>query len=399
MDMPTTVADLNGLIERQVQESLHLDYKGSKALAPSARHEVSKDVSAFANSDGGLLVYGVLEQDHLPVKLDEGVPNSTVSREAIEQTIVANVAPRIDGVEIRQIAGDDTRSYYAISVPKSHRAPHQDRHTNKYYKRHNFLSVPMEDYELADLRARARLAAPLVAFDVETRHGMLFLFRVSNRGELPAERVRFEFAPPLTWEGPADEPAIIRDGIQHLPPGREYVVFYHAIPAALAKDSTVCTEFTVTVSYYHPLAKGRLSEAHPVNLRDYLGTWPPYSPIEDLSKKLEEGLEKIASQLKSTNERLDSLTAGVNATGLQLSVSTLRALEQLRLGLDPIGKMTPQGREGAYFQEVLGVPGDVGWTIARHFWRSTSIKGLRDVPGVTPDVIDKIKSVLSRRSR
>jgi hypothetical protein len=102
-------------------------------------------------------------------------------------------------------------------------------------------------------------------------------------------------------------------------------------------------------------------------------------------------LEKIASQLKSTNERLDSLTAGVSATGLQLSVSTLKALEQLRLGLDPIGKMTPQGRDGAYFQEVLAVPRDVAWRIARHFWRSTSIRGLRDVPGVTPDVLDKIK--------
>jgi hypothetical protein len=391
MDIPTTVADLKGMIERQVQESLHVDYKASKALALPARHEVSKDVSAFANSDGGLLVYRVLEQAHLPVDLDDGIANSTVSREAIEQMIVANVAPRIDGVEIRQIARDELSSYYSVSIPKSHRAPHQDRHTNKYYKRHNFISVPMEAYELADLRARSRLAAPLVAFDVETRHGVLFLFRISNKGELPAERVLFEFTPPLTWERAGDQPAIIRDGIEHLPPGREYVVFYHPIPETLATGSAVCTEFSVTVSYYHPLTKSRLSDTYPINLRDFLGTWPPYSPLEDLSKKVEEGLKEIAGQLKSTNERLDCLTAGVTATGLQLSVSTLRALNQLRLGLDPISKTTPQGREGPYFQEVLGVPVDVGWKIARHFWRSTSVKGLLDVPGITSDVVEKLR--------
>jgi hypothetical protein len=139
------------------------------------------------------------------------------------------------------------------------------------------------------------------------------------------------------------------------------------------------------------MAKGRVSEAHPVNLRDYLGTWPPYSPIEDLTKKLEEGLKEIAGQLKSTNERLDSLSAGIGATGMELSVSTLRALRQLSLGLDPIVKTTPQGREGEYFQEVLGVPLKVGWGLSRHFWRSTSTKGLLDVPGVTPDVIEKIR--------
>lgn len=223
------------MIERQVQESLRLDYKTSAALAIPGRREISKDVSALANSDGGVLVYGVQEQGHLPVRLDEGIENSVVSRESIEQMIVANVAPRIEGVEIRQIARDDSRSYYSLRVPKSHRSPHQDRHTNKYYKRYNFTSVAMEDYELADLRARSRLTAPLVTFDVETRHGTLFLFIVSNKGEVPAEQVLFEFTPPLTWQGPQDPPAIIRDGIEHLPPGREYVVFYNAIPAALAE--------------------------------------------------------------------------------------------------------------------------------------------------------------------
>jgi hypothetical protein len=170
------------------------------------------------------------------------------------------------------------------------------------------------------------------------------------------------------------------------------VVFYNAIPAALGADSHVCTEFAVTVSYYHPLAKSRLSEVYPINLRDYLGTWPPYSPIEELSKTLEQGLKEVVKEIKSINERLDRLGSATTASGLHLSVSTLRAFNLLRQGLDPITKTSPEGRDAAFFQEVLGVPLDVGWRLARHFWRSTSVVGLLELPGVTPDLVEKLKT-------
>jgi len=40
MEIPTTVAHLESLIERQVQESLHLDYKASSALALTTEREI-----------------------------------------------------------------------------------------------------------------------------------------------------------------------------------------------------------------------------------------------------------------------------------------------------------------------------------------------------------------------
>src|SRR5687767_4577739 len=54
-----TEADLQQLIDNDVQESLHLDYKRSAALGRTdpCRNELSKDVAAFANSDGGMIVY------------------------------------------------------------------------------------------------------------------------------------------------------------------------------------------------------------------------------------------------------------------------------------------------------------------------------------------------------
>lgn len=70
MESPTTVRDIEELIKAQVQESLNLDYKRSNSISNKSRAEIAKDVSAFANSDGGLIIYGVEEKDHLPVKID-----------------------------------------------------------------------------------------------------------------------------------------------------------------------------------------------------------------------------------------------------------------------------------------------------------------------------------------
>jgi hypothetical protein len=35
--------------------------------------EMARDVSAFANADGGQLVYGMTERDHEPAWLDQGI--------------------------------------------------------------------------------------------------------------------------------------------------------------------------------------------------------------------------------------------------------------------------------------------------------------------------------------
>ncbi|HYO57779.1 ATP-binding protein [Archangium sp.] len=87
MKTPKTIADLEALITTRVQESLHLDYKESDALSDKKRGEIAKDVSAFANSDGGVIVYGIVEANHLPVSIDNGVSDAQYNREWLENVI------------------------------------------------------------------------------------------------------------------------------------------------------------------------------------------------------------------------------------------------------------------------------------------------------------------------
>src|SRR5262245_21268271 len=97
-------ADLVALIGGQVQESLTLDYTAGGALVNTdpKKDEVSKDVSAFANAAGGVVIYGMVEEHRLPTHLD-GVDPAVITREWLDQVIGSRIQPRIDGVRIMPI--------------------------------------------------------------------------------------------------------------------------------------------------------------------------------------------------------------------------------------------------------------------------------------------------------
>jgi predicted HTH transcriptional regulator len=97
MHPPENLSDLYSMIKNEVQESIHIDYKDSRALNKKKLHEIAKDVSAFANSDGGVIVYGIREDQHLPKELDEGVDHNILTREWLENVISSNISPIIDG--------------------------------------------------------------------------------------------------------------------------------------------------------------------------------------------------------------------------------------------------------------------------------------------------------------
>jgi hypothetical protein len=66
------------------------------------------------------------------------------------------IKPRIDGVRIKAVALHSIRPgkiLYVVCVPQSLRAPHMAS-DHRYYRRYNFQSVPMEDYEVRDVGRR-----------------------------------------------------------------------------------------------------------------------------------------------------------------------------------------------------------------------------------------------------
>ena len=114
--------------------------------------ETAGDVAGLPSAFLRLLV----EKDHLPVRIDDGLDPTEISREWLEQVINSGIQRRIDGIRIACIELPQThpgKVAYVVHVPQSTRAPHQAS-DHRFYKRFNFQSVAMEEYEVRDIARR-----------------------------------------------------------------------------------------------------------------------------------------------------------------------------------------------------------------------------------------------------
>ena len=211
MTLPASLEDLNNLITLEIQENLHLDYKDSRSLAKDKRDEIVKDISAFANADGGMLIFGIREKDHLPDSLDDGVANQDISREWIEQILQSNITPPIVGIEILQIPISAVKSYFVIQVPKSYRGPHQAS-DKKYYKRYNFKSSPMDHYEIQDIASRRQRIPQSLMLDLEVDNHAFKLVCI-NIGSEAVRDISFSFSPEFSWPR-GEMPTALKAGIR-----------------------------------------------------------------------------------------------------------------------------------------------------------------------------------------
>ncbi len=153
-----TLEKIEQYITDGVEENIHLDYKGAGSISKTKdkKKEISKDISAFANSDGGVIIYGVREFDeigktHLPEKIDP-IDANEFSKEWLEQIINSTISPTILNILITPIQvgeKEDNQVIYVVEIPKSNTA-HQ-MSDKKYYRRYNFQSIAMEDWEIKDI--------------------------------------------------------------------------------------------------------------------------------------------------------------------------------------------------------------------------------------------------------
>jgi hypothetical protein len=215
---------LEQMISDGIEENLSLDYKGADSLAKTdlRRTEITKDVSSFANSSGGVLIYGIAEfndpaKRHLPERLDP-LLRTEFSKESLDQ-VIQMVRPRIEGVVIHPvpISEQDITACYVVEVPQSDTA-HMAR-DHRYYKRHNFTTLAMEDYEVRDVMNRGtypRIRGFIFVNRNTSRRepeGMV-LVRLENIGRVIARDVMVELELPLDMNGliQIEQPVLSKTG-------------------------------------------------------------------------------------------------------------------------------------------------------------------------------------------
>ena len=390
MNSPRTLQDLENMIKNQIQENIHLDYKSSSALlSKNSRKEIAKDVSAFANSDGGCIIYGIEEDKHLPQSIDSGVDHNTYTREWLDNVITSNISPRIEEIIISQIQRSTNNSVYIVDIPKSFRGPHQERVSNRYYKRFNFKSQPMEDYEITDIRSRNHTVRPLINIDIE-EHTFLVYLVIENIGEAVAEDVRLNFTPEPTWPKNIETAPILKNGIRFFPPKRRFYIRYHPFFQVLNETSSIVSKFNVTAEYFNPEIKQKISDPFHIDLGDFLHTSNPKPTMYWQDEKIEKALKELTRETKQVGDILNRFSTLGGATGLDLSITTLRNIQSILNQQDNLEKFSPYC-DGSVFEEVLNIDINLAYRISDFLRYPNSEKSIMDIEGITEEIVEKLK--------
>lgn len=122
---PVTSQLLDDAVDQGVSEADGLDWKSE---APSerdlARSDLVKDIAAFANSGGGILVLGVAEEEgRANGRLDVGDIDEGYER-TLRRVAISGIHPPVFGLQVHRVDQDPKRRALAIVVPASSDAPH-----------------------------------------------------------------------------------------------------------------------------------------------------------------------------------------------------------------------------------------------------------------------------------
>lgn len=132
-------ADLLRLVEDEVREDVELDYK---VKLESDSQEFARDVSSFANTKGGYLIYGMDEESELPTRLIalEGFdPGKAIGR--LNSWAQEHIRPR-PSLRFQPVPLEKGGSVMVIEVPRSWVGPHEVRQEHRFYHRTQHGKAP-----------------------------------------------------------------------------------------------------------------------------------------------------------------------------------------------------------------------------------------------------------------
>ncbi len=153
-----TLSDIHDLVSYKETESLTLEFKISDYQADM--RNFAKCLSGFANSQGGILIWGVKASKN-EVGIDaakELKPLASIRKleshlKRIEGTCVS---PLIKGVEYKRIEEIEDKGYLLVYIPESMQSPHMALTDKHYYKRSGDSFYACEHFDLIDMFNRRR---------------------------------------------------------------------------------------------------------------------------------------------------------------------------------------------------------------------------------------------------
>lgn len=148
-----TAETLNALIGEEA-EGKRIEYKQElPGKDEEDKAEFLKDVTAFANTDGGDIIYGMAAVKGIASKLFP-VENKLIddAKLKLHQVLDGGVTPRVPGIDMIPVEVERGKSVLVVRVPASHIGPHQvtAAHSYRFYGRNTAGTYAIEVDELRD---------------------------------------------------------------------------------------------------------------------------------------------------------------------------------------------------------------------------------------------------------
>ena len=195
------LGQIDDYLKRRQEEHLQLDFKTIKSASLASaddRRNFAKSLSGFANSAGGIIVWGIDARRN-----DEGIDCAVAASEIKELPMLLSrlneftgqaVSPIVDGVRHRPIERALGIGFAATLVPESQSAPHMAKlGEDRYYKRSGASFYKMEHFDLEDMFGRRQKPSLEIIFEegAKTEGVEDLIVLLVNRGRAVARHVGF----------------------------------------------------------------------------------------------------------------------------------------------------------------------------------------------------------------
>ncbi|MEK7641711.1 MAG: ATP-binding protein [Patescibacteria group bacterium] len=155
-----SIDDVNRLIVEKTTEGLYLEFKeksnkSQPDLSNSDKENFSEALSQFANSDGGVLIFGVKtsKPNDYASELSPIINPKEFLHRLLDFALYA-VQPSVDELEGKVIDNDDKSGFVIFLIPASLKTPHRSLVTREYLKRGQNGKYKMEHFDLEDMFGR-----------------------------------------------------------------------------------------------------------------------------------------------------------------------------------------------------------------------------------------------------
>jgi hypothetical protein len=205
------VNKIETFIKEGKEENLQLDFK--EINRPDLTHKddkknLAKALSGFANSSGGIIVWGVKakkNQDGIDCAQEKAIiENIPLFVSKLNEFTGISVNPIVDGVLHKPIVVNEKNGFAITYIPESESGPHMAKFSeDRYYKRSGDSFYKMEHIDLEDMFGRRKkLNLEMIAEVTDIGHlriepGIIVMIKLFNNGRGTAKAPFLEVETPF----------------------------------------------------------------------------------------------------------------------------------------------------------------------------------------------------------